>query len=106
MFGIGLPELIVIMVIALIVLGPNKLPELAKALGKGIAEFRKAAQDIKEGLDLDDEIKEAKKDLIDSLGGIEKSFDKEIDSSEHKASIEKKRDPSFPTSEPGSRRND
>ena len=40
MFGIGIPELIIIMVIALIVIGPSKLPELARALGKGMAEFR------------------------------------------------------------------
>ena len=55
MFGIGLPELIFIMVIALIVIGPSKLPDLAKALGKGMAEFRKATQEIKESLDLDED---------------------------------------------------
>ena len=72
MFGIGLPELIVIMVIALIVIGPSKLPDIAKALGKGMAEFRKASQEIKDSFNLEDEINEIKNDLkegtIDSIG--------------------------------------
>jgi sec-independent protein translocase protein TatB len=46
MFGIGPTELIVILVIALLVLGPKRLPELAAGLGKGLAEFRKATADI------------------------------------------------------------
>ena len=51
MFGIGPTELIVILVIALLVLGPKRLPELASGLGKGLAEFRRATSDINAELD-------------------------------------------------------
>ncbi len=77
MFGIGLPELIIIMVIALIVVGPKKLPDLAKALGKGMAEFRKATHEIKESLDLDEDFNEVKRDLEDSIHDLEKPLDME-----------------------------
>ncbi len=46
MFGIGPTELIVILVVALLVLGPKRLPEIARALGRGLAEFRKATSDV------------------------------------------------------------
>lgn len=77
MFGIGLPELIIIMVIALIVIGPSKLPELARAIGKGMAEFKKATQDIKESLDLDGEFQDVKNELVDSVSGLDISPHKE-----------------------------
>jgi len=51
MFDIGLPELLVIIVIALIVFGPNKLPELAKSFGKAMREFKKATEEVKENFE-------------------------------------------------------
>lgn len=47
MFGLGFWEIAIILVVALIVLGPSKLPELARGLGKGLREFRKATEDFK-----------------------------------------------------------
>lgn len=48
MFGIGLPEMIIILVVALLVVGPSKLPELARTLGKAFSEFRRMADEVKE----------------------------------------------------------
>ena|ERR1700754_961857 len=47
MGNLGMPEILMIMVIALIIFGPRKLPELGKSLGKGLAQFRKASDDFK-----------------------------------------------------------
>lgn len=51
MFDIGIQELIVIFVVALLVFGPKRLPEIGRALGKGLAEFRKAMQGVKDQID-------------------------------------------------------
>jgi sec-independent protein translocase protein TatB len=66
MFGIGAPELVVILVVALVVLGPKRLPELAKGLGRALGEFRRATSGITEELDnarimLEEEVRQAER---------------------------------------------
>src|SRR3954451_23637068 len=65
--NIGVPGLILILTVALVIFGPNKLPEIGRAFGKSIREFKKAtegiADDIKE--EIKEDIIEAKKDQID-----------------------------------------
>ncbi len=65
MFGIGMPELLLLLAIALIVVGPKKLPELAKALGRGIAEFKKATNELKESLETNTDFSELKQSFDD-----------------------------------------
>ncbi len=65
MFGIGPMELVLILVVALLVFGPKRLPELARTLGRGMGEFRRASADLRQSLALDD----LQKDLREGLSG-------------------------------------
>jgi Tat protein translocase TatB subunit len=71
MFGIGMPELLVILVVALIVVGPKKLPDMAKSLGKGLSQFRKAADEIKQEF--------TDNETYQDIQGLHKSFHDTLD---------------------------
>ena len=61
MFGIGSTELLIILVVALIVIGPSKLPEIAKTLGKAMAEFRRVSSDVKRTIEMEVEKEEERR---------------------------------------------
>ena len=67
MFGIGMPELLLLMAIALIIIGPKKLPDLAKSLGRAMREFKKATNEFKETIQIDEDLSDVKK-AFDGLG--------------------------------------
>ncbi|MCI5145206.1 MAG: twin-arginine translocase subunit TatB [Candidatus Electrothrix sp. AR3] len=85
MFGIGLPEMIVILALALIVVGPDKLPELARSLAKGVNELKNTMNQVKESLteetkvigsvqdDLNKTAEQMQKNMLDDLGGPRKT---------------------------------
>src|SRR5580658_5032773 len=67
MFGLGPTELVVILVIALLVLGPQKIPEVATSLGKAIRSFRRATRELREQIDIDEDVRRPFEDLHSAL---------------------------------------
>ena len=65
MFGMGMPEILLILAIALIVIGPKKLPDLAKSMGRAMREFKKATSELKESMEIDTELGDVKKAFND-----------------------------------------
>jgi len=77
MFNIGLPELLIILAIALIVFGPNKLPELARAFGRAMREFKKATEEVKESFEAETKDLEEIKSTI-TEGELLSDFTQEV----------------------------
>jgi Tat protein translocase TatB subunit len=75
MFGIGMPEMLLILAVALIVIGPKKLPDLAKTLGRAMRELKKATSDFKDTLQVDDDLGDVKKTFDDIKSDIKDTVD-------------------------------
>jgi len=85
MFGIGLPEMIIIAVVALIFIGPDKLPGVLRSIGKGLVELKRATSDVRSTVQeemqkIEDEIelkevRESAKDFENELGGVANKVD-------------------------------
>ncbi len=75
MFGIGMPEMLLILAIALIVIGPKKLPDLAKSIGRAFGEFKRATAELKDSIDIDDDLKDVTRSFDDLNNDIKEAMD-------------------------------
>lgn len=74
MFGIGMPEMLMILAVALIIIGPKKLPDLAKTLGRALGDFKRATNDLKESITVETGID----DVRDNISGVQADLDASI----------------------------
>ena len=63
MFGMGMPEILMILAIALVVIGPRKLPDLGRSLGRALREFRKATNEFKSSLDIEGDLGDVRRNF-------------------------------------------
>ena len=98
MFDLGMQELIVIFIVALLVVGPKKLPELARSLGKGIAELKKTLQGVKE--QIDSEVEEVQKPVKEEMLNTEKLLNT-LDRPDFTGKADKKEGPGSPPATEG-----
>ncbi|WDP92097.1 MAG: twin-arginine translocase TatA/TatE family subunit [Desulfobacter sp.] len=106
MFGLGMPEILLILAIALIVIGPQKLPELAKTLGRAMGEFKRSAQDFKRSIDIETTIQDPVpapskkvKEIIKDVNSDKKTETEAKESTEKTPAPETGDTPSAPASE-------
>ena len=98
MFGIGMPEMLLLLAVALIVIGPKKLPDLAKSLGRALGEFKRATSDLKQSIESEtgidevrqsfNEVKEDIKQQVDLAGEVPDPTPPASESQTHQVSEE------------------
>ncbi len=104
MFGLGMPEVLLILALALIIIGPKKLPDLAKTLGKSLREFKGAAQDFKNSInietsitDIDPPAEEIQKNIDEANKDPEDKLEEKPEDKQEKPPAEKeKKDADLP----------
>lgn len=95
MFGLGMPEILLILAIALIVIGPKKLPDLAKTLGRAMGEFKRSAQDFKRSIDIETTVNESvspppAQDLKEVIKDVNEKKDQSSDTEKEPKETDKK----------------
>jgi len=79
MFNIGIPEMALIFIVALVVLGPEKLPEIARALGKGYSEFMRSMRDVRQSFDsVTSELEKETRVIRDPVHAVGKNIESAI----------------------------
>jgi TatA/E family protein of Tat protein translocase len=88
MFGIGIPELILVGFVALIVVGPGDLPKTLRAIGRAIREFQRATRELRQEAGFDEVVDEVTRPLREGLSGIEEDVRSTVDDAKRTMTLE------------------
>lgn len=88
MFGIGLPELFLIGLVALVVVGPKNLPQTLRAIGRAVREFQRASRELRQEAGFDEVVDEVTRPLREGLSGIEEGVRTTVDDAKRSMSLE------------------
>ena len=91
MFGVGTSELVIILIIALLILGPKEIPKVARTIGKGMRELQRAKDELKKNIEFeDDTVSEIKSDLAEMINDTKEEINSEFKSAVSEEESEKK----------------
>lgn len=91
MFGVGSSELVIILIIALLILGPKEIPKVARTIGKGMRELQRAKDELKKNIEFeDDPVSEIRSDITDMINETRDDIQNEFKSAVSEKESEKK----------------